>query len=295
MIAQIHERRRVEHPFAILEEEPLPVLCATLLTSEPVHLTNVPRLRDVATMRRPHLHAGGALSATATEHLVRMLMIGQPGAWRPLTDVDYGALRAGFERRGFKPVPAEIMKTAVEMVAHQRRFDSAIEWAGTLKWDGVSRINNSLSRYLGCADTPYTRAVGAYLWTALAGRCLVPGIKADMALILVSPEQGKRKTSVIEAIAPYPDAFVEVSLEHRDEDMSRKMRGKLVAEIAEMRGLKGRDSEAVKAWVSRRREEWTPKYKEFATTYERRLVLIGTANEMGLLSDRPASGGGCQH
>jgi flagellar motor switch protein FliG len=30
VIAQIHERRRVEHPFAILEEEPLPVLCATL-------------------------------------------------------------------------------------------------------------------------------------------------------------------------------------------------------------------------------------------------------------------------
>jgi UDP-N-acetylglucosamine 1-carboxyvinyltransferase len=29
----------------------LPELCATLLTSEPVHLTNVPRLRDVATMR----------------------------------------------------------------------------------------------------------------------------------------------------------------------------------------------------------------------------------------------------
>lgn len=30
VIAQIHERRRVEHPFAILEEEPLPVLCATM-------------------------------------------------------------------------------------------------------------------------------------------------------------------------------------------------------------------------------------------------------------------------
>lgn len=30
VIVQIHERRRVERPFAILEEEPLPVLCATL-------------------------------------------------------------------------------------------------------------------------------------------------------------------------------------------------------------------------------------------------------------------------
>nr|HPH13627.1 UDP-N-acetylglucosamine 1-carboxyvinyltransferase [Burkholderiaceae bacterium] len=30
----------------------LPEMCATLLTSEPVHLLNVPRLQDVATMRR---------------------------------------------------------------------------------------------------------------------------------------------------------------------------------------------------------------------------------------------------
>ena len=30
----------------------LPEMCAALLTSEPVHLRNVPRLRDVATMRK---------------------------------------------------------------------------------------------------------------------------------------------------------------------------------------------------------------------------------------------------
>ncbi len=30
----------------------LPEMCATLLTDEPVHLLNVPRLQDVATMRR---------------------------------------------------------------------------------------------------------------------------------------------------------------------------------------------------------------------------------------------------
>ena len=27
----------------------LPILCACLLTAEPLHLTNVPRLRDIAT------------------------------------------------------------------------------------------------------------------------------------------------------------------------------------------------------------------------------------------------------
>ena len=30
----------------------LPILCASLLSSEPLHLTNVPRLRDISTMLR---------------------------------------------------------------------------------------------------------------------------------------------------------------------------------------------------------------------------------------------------
>lgn len=36
----------------------LPQMCATLLTDEPVHLINVPRLRDVATMRQLLTHMG---------------------------------------------------------------------------------------------------------------------------------------------------------------------------------------------------------------------------------------------
>jgi UDP-N-acetylglucosamine 1-carboxyvinyltransferase len=30
----------------------LPILCASLLSSEPLHLSNVPRLRDISTMLR---------------------------------------------------------------------------------------------------------------------------------------------------------------------------------------------------------------------------------------------------
>ena len=214
-----------------------------------------------------------------------VICIGQGGNWRPLTDVDYGKLRLAFEQRGFKPVPAEVMKTAIEIVASNCHFDSAIQWASSLVWDGTPRIATSMPFYFGTEDTPYTRAVGSYLWTALAGRALDPGCKADMALILISQQQGLSKTSIIESIAPTPDSFVEISLEHRDDDLSRKMRGKLVGEIAEMRGLQGRDNEAIKAWVSRRTEEWTPKYKEFATQFPRRLVLIGTTNDEALLSD----------
>jgi len=207
------------------------------------------------------------------------------GHWRRFTDADYGRLRAAFGRRGFRPITAEIARSAVLMAAEGNRFDSAIDWARSLCWDGLPRVESALSMYFGAADTPYTRAVGRYLFTALAGRALAPGCQADMALVLVGL-QGARKTSAVRALCPDPDFFVEINLKRIEEDnLARSLRGKLVGELAELRGLVGRDQDSVKAWVTRRIERWRPLYREFDVSFPRRLVLIGTTNEPEFLDD----------
>lgn len=211
-------------------------------------------------------------------------MIAWGDQWRPLKDTDYTDLRRALERRGFKSAGKEMVRDAALKVADANRFDSAIQWASGLRWDGVPRIETFFPDYFGVEDTPYARAVGVYLWTALAGRALEPGCKADMVPVLISG-QGTGKTTMVEALAPAEDAFVEINLEHRDADLARSLRGKLVAELAELRGLASRDAEGIKAWVSRRVEEWTPKYVEFATRYPRRFVSIGTGNNNEFLDD----------
>ncbi len=204
---------------------------------------------------------------------------------RPLEDEDSTDLRARFERRGFKPVSADMMRDAIRFVARANRFDSAIDWARALApWDGLKRIDTSMAVYYGAVDTPYTRAVGAYLFTALAGRCLVPGIKADMAPILIGL-QGARKTSAVEALCPIPGAFGEIDLNKHDDALARLVRGKLVMELAELRGLSGRDSESTKAWLSRGVEEYRPVYRENLVKYPRRCVVIGTGNVSRILED----------
>ena len=212
------------------------------------------------------------------------IVLGGPGAWRMLTDVDYVTLRSGFEAKGFKPVSADLMRDAVLAVAMSNPVDTAAEWAGALVWDGVPRVADSLVHYFGAAAGPYARAVGLYLWSALAGRCLSPGCQADMVPVLIGPE-GLRKTSAVAAIAPTPEAFCEVNLEKLDDDLSRKLRGKLVGELAELRGLKGRDSQSIRAWLTRRTESWTPKYREFESSFLRRCVFVGTSNPRDILSD----------
>ena len=204
--------------------------------------------------------------------------------WRNFNDADTVGVRIELERRGFKPMGKEMLRDAIYAAAKYNQIDTAIEWIGRLKWDGVPRIDTFAIDVWGWQDTPYSRAVSRYIWTALAGRVLVPGVRADMAPILVGA-QGIKKTTAIQFMAPTEDAYAEIKLTDDDDDLSRKLRGKLVGELEELRGLNSRAIEEIKAFVSRRREAWVPKYKEFEALFWRRCILIGSTNEPEFLAD----------
>lgn len=215
------------------------------------------------------------------------LMITPAGkqSWRPFRDADYARLRLQLIGKGLT-LGVELLKECVLLRADENRFDSARLWleSEVPAWDGVPRIEQFYPRVFGTADTPYARAVGLYTWTAMAGRVLDPGCKADMVPILQGP-QGLRKSSAVMAMVPSEQFFTELDLAVRDDDMSRLMRGKLVAELGELKGLHNRDIEAVKAFITRRFENWIPKFREFSTTFPRRLVFIGTTNRKEFLAD----------
>ncbi len=204
--------------------------------------------------------------------------------WRPFEDADYTDMQAYMERGGFQKIAKEALRDAVWNVAQKQRFDSAIAWLAALTWDGVPRIGNFLAHYCGTDDTPYTRAVSRYLWSALAGRVMQPGVQADMAPVLVGA-QGLRKSSGVAAMVPAREFFTEMDLAVRDAEASRRMRGRLVIELAELKGLHSKDSESIKEFITKRVETWRPLYKEFDTQFPRRHLFLGTTNEPEFLSD----------
>ena len=105
-----------------------------------------------------------------------------------------------------------------------------------------------------------------------------------MVPILVG-DQGCGKSTGVAALSPSPEYFCEISLAEKDEDLARKMRGRLVGEIGELRGLHTKELESIKAFITRTHENWIPKYREFATQFPRRLVFVGTTNQDEFLSD----------
>ena len=205
--------------------------------------------------------------------------------WLPLTDADYTRLRITLEKKKFKPVARELIRDTVLLVAMDNPFDSAIEWLNQQHWDGINRVDMFLSTYFGVPDSPYARAVSRYLWTAMAGRVMQPGVKADMVPILMGA-QGARKSTAVKDMVPDEAFFTELSFDEKDDDLARKMRGRLVAEIGELRGLHTKELESIKAFITRTHENWIPKYREFATKFPRRLVFVGTTNEEEFLADR---------
>lgn len=226
-------------------------------------------------------------SSLAYDEFKDVLMCAPVGTeeWRAVKDTDYTAIRLWLENTAnFYPVSKDMVRDSVHYLAEANKMDTAQKWLSSLEWDGVPRIEKFLPTYMGTIDAEYERAVGLYLWTALAGRVMEPGCQVDMVPILVGT-QGLGKSQGVKAIVPHPDFYAEIRLDEKDDEIARKMRGTLIGELAELRGLRTSDQDRIKAFVTRTHEKWTPKYMEFATTFARRLVMIGTTNEDDFLTD----------
>ena len=205
--------------------------------------------------------------------------------WREFSDTDYTEVRIALEKHyEFKPVSREMARDAVALVAERLQFDSAQLRLAGLTWDGVPRCEAFLTTYLGAASNAYTRSVALYMWSALAGRILQPGVKADMVPVLIGG-QGIQKSSVVSAIAFTTDEFVEMDLGTKDDDIARMLRGVSVVELAELKGIGAREQEHVKALITKTADKWIPKFMECSHTNARRNLFIGTSNRPDFLTD----------
>lgn len=203
----------------------------------------------------------------------------------PFRDADAVLIRRQLERRGFKPIGREMFRDALLAHAEEHEYDSAQEWLrGLPAWDGVPRVDTFYPRLFMTEDTPYTRAIGRYTWSALVARIVDPGSKADM-VVLLQGEQSYGKSTGVKLMAPSMEMYRELSLHNIDADLSRKLRGCIVGELAELRGLRSRDAETIKAWIVQQDERWTPKYMEREISFPRRCIFFGTSNPAEILDD----------
>ena len=270
------------HLFPMLEDIPEAALTRPNMSTKGRNGRVEPNLDNVVSMLRWSAGTGLYL----TYDLFRDVVLYRMGDhWQELTDDAYTAIRLRLTKYGMdQSLPKHLIPDAVSFVARESTIDSGEEWLKAQRWDGTPRLEHFHTTVLKLDDTPYHQAVCLYMWTALAGRLLEPGTKADMVPILVGP-QGLRKSTLVEVIAPTPNEHTTISLADRDDNLSRQLRGKMIAEWDELRGLNSRDADGIKAWVTHNSDEWIPKFKEFGTKRLRRFLPVGTHNEKRFLND----------
>jgi len=175
------------------------------------------------------------------------------------------------------------LKAALRIVADQNRFHPVREYLNSLTWDGTPRCDSLFTRYLGAADTAYSRSISRLTLLGAVVRAFEPGHKFDFVTILEGL-QGKRKSTFIDILAKSWFAEIEGNFDNRQE-MVGKMQGAWILELPELQGFGRHEVAIIKAFVSSQTDKTRLSYDRRARNYERQCIFIGSTNDSTYLRD----------
>lgn len=180
----------------------------------------------------------------------------------------------------FQPVT---VGRAVEALARGSRFHPVRDALRALPpWDGVPRLSEWLSDYLGVERSEYSALVGTYLLRGMIYRVLKPGVKFDYCPVLEGA-QGLGKSSVCRILGWH--WFADTDLDLANKDSLLALPGHWLYEIPEMGSLMRAEERKQKSFLSRQEDEFRPPYGKRMVRVPRQTVFVGTTNEEEYLKD----------
>lgn len=199
------------------------------------------------------------------------------------SDSDTTRLQAWLVRHHGLQLSIDDLDRAVRVVAERKTIHSARDWMHTLEWDGVSRLDAWLIRYMGAQPSDYARAVGRWWLISAVARCYEPGCKADHVLILEG-SQGIGKSSALRVLAG-DEWFSDTPIDIGSKDALLALRGKLIVELGELDSLKRTDADRAKAFFTGQIDDVRDPYGKRMMAVPRSCVFAGSVNHMEYLKD----------
>lgn len=179
------------------------------------------------------------------------------------------------------------LSDALLILAHKHKYNPLLDVLESLpQWDGKPRASTLLVDFLGAADTAYVREVTLHLLNGAIERIYRPGIKFDECVTLVSSRQGIGKSTLCSKLALRDEFFTDTLGDVSSKDAPENMRGKWIVELSELEGLRKKEVETIKNFLSKRVDRYRASYAKLSIDRPRKCIFIGTTNSMSFLSDK---------
>jgi predicted P-loop ATPase len=191
--------------------------------------------------------------------------------------------REMLEQFGFGPRP-EHVRDAVNMLCLENTFHPIRQMLDALKWDGVPRLDNWLTTYLGAEDTDLNRAISRIVPIAAVRRVRRPGVKFDEILVLEGP-QGSGKSTALMVLAGEENHSDQDILALDSKGQMEMLEGVWIYELGELDGITRAEVGKVKAFASRQVDRSRLAYGRFRESRPRQAILVGTTNDAKYLRD----------
>jgi predicted P-loop ATPase len=202
---------------------------------------------------------------------------------RPLTDDDISRVQEWLQLGGLATVTATTVYQSVESVAREHSFHPVRAYLASLKWDGTERLNDWLKDYLGVQKTEYSVAVGRKFLISMVARVEEPGCQCDYMVILEGL-QGLEKSKALRILAG--EWFSDnLPSNIASKDAKQHLRGKWLVEIPDLHVFRKSEIRELKAFQTRREDEFRPPYGRKEIYRKRQNVFSATTNEQTYLED----------
>jgi putative DNA primase/helicase len=180
-------------------------------------------------------------------------------------------------------VSSPLVSEAVGVAAQRYPIHPVRDYLKSLRWDGHSRLEEWLSKWMGADDKPIIRAFASKWLISAVARVMKPGEQVDHTLLLEGA-QGTRKSTALRTLAG-DEWFTDHISDLHDKDSRMELQGKWIVELSELHAIKGKGMEAVKSFLTTRVDSFRAPYARYTQSIPRQCVFAATTNDDQALTD----------
>ena len=199
-----------------------------------------------------------------------------------IRNVDYSGIRNYLECiYGITGVSKIEDALALELEA--KTFHPVKDYLKSLEWDGEKRVDTLLIDYFQTKENIYTKEAIRKCLVGAVARIFNPGVKFDLVLTLVGSLQGSGKSSFFSALGRewFSDSFDGI----KGKEAYEQLLGAWIMEMAELKGLRKAEVEAVKHYITKQADTYRPAFGKSVETFKRQCIFVATTNESEFLRD----------